>query len=686
MFVARSMLVVAVSLVFLLDAPWMQPAEASAPATLQTTLPMADLVPGEPVIAVEADINKTPTGTASVRFDLTSLPAGAELASCAVRVVIANKVADDEGGGVLLSLEAEPQQTLAAKNVPPGTAAKTSVILRSKRLCDYLASALRPDKPVAPQFRLSTTTRERKVEIFGKVEDDRSLAPRLMLTYTLAGALPGDADWSQIRRDAQHSGRSAWRMYDPAGAYSPTGFAISPVGTTQIGEDDGPASFAFRQSPLLYDGRLFTVIDGGVNQYRIRALDRAGRVLAESPPITQKPRFLAASPRGRLFYAAENRILAYDIAGAALAPAPEKDTIPETLLDVPTAGANGALYVVTSEYVRAYSPQPAPQELWRYRTGQNNVAAVTLSADEATAYVLFGADAPRVVALDTATGDCRWTQALDGRIIRGSNEAMPIPVVAGRSVFITEHFPTGDKMFVVRDGKPPASAPGTSELTPPPPSASSCRVDRAPEGQTTIAGDSTHMPTPMAGSGAEAFFLKSGQLCWQREEQGGCAIPVGCKTDELTKVTLLIGDSSGGSSVTRLYGLDPVNSRLLALAVGWNEGGGLSATCRRADLPGLGPNLILAPDGTLFNYGPKRMIQAIVPNGFAPTAKDLTLTADLLATNNDTTFRVPGTIRTAPGLSVAAETDVWLVAGQRIGFEAGFTVRTGARLRARTGF
>ncbi len=50
------------------------------------------------------------------------------------------------------------------------------------------------------------------------------------------------------------------------------------------------------------------------------------------------------------------------------------------------------------------------------------------------------------------------------------------------------------------------------------------------------------------------------------------------------------------------------------------------------------------------------------------------------------TFRAPGSINTAPGLSLPADADIIVVAGQKITFRQGLKMATGARLRARVGF
>ena len=69
----------------------------------------------------------------------------------------------------------------------------------------------------------------------------------------------------------------------------------------------------------------------------------------------------------------------------------------------------------------------------------------------------------------------------------------------------------------------------------------------------------------------------------------------------------------------------------------------------------------------------------------AKTKPTLELTDDLLRKNPDAAFRVSGKIQTADNLTLGADTDIILVAGDSISFGPGFTVKTGAQLRARVG-
>src|SRR5271166_1589426 len=296
-----------------------RPAEAKAPATLHTAI-AANLPGPEPTFAIAADRSQTQLLTKELKFSLESLPKDVTLISCAVRLVMAERYPKETGNEgkfdpVVLGLFKSPvqgsaPQPLATRSVPPKTAAGTAIILRSGTLCKALAAGQ------TASFLLQTSVREGKVLLFGQ-SDIPSQAPRLLLTYSLPDAIPGEADWGQIRRDAQHSGRSPWRIYNPGGNYTPTQFAVVPLnGAGDRGD--------LRQSPLLYGGRIFNVQDApGLNRYQLSARDRSGWMLsdvtvdANQNPIPL-PKFIVAGGRDRLYYFSENQIVGYSLSSGSL--------------------------------------------------------------------------------------------------------------------------------------------------------------------------------------------------------------------------------------------------------------------------------------------------------------------------------------------------------------------------------
>lgn len=720
---------------------WAWVASAALPATMQTTIPAQ---PGMDTYNIKTNKEKVWTGSSAagmpggvpLQFDLRALFQNAKLTSCAVRIVLAKPSGALRATGVLLELQqAGPANTyplVAAQAIEPAAAGNSveggsAVIFRSKQLCEVIA----PDGATRPQsvtFRLTTSARDVDLTINGPKgtyagAEQPAYAPRLILTYK-AATQRDDSDWGQMRRDAQHTGRSPWRVYDPDGRFTPDGFTVrSLVPPTELAAVTGPS--AVRQSPLMYGGSLLWVARQDSN-YRVQSLGGARSAPQASDALTAAPKFLAAGPPGRLYYGSENEITSYDLSESA----PKKDAVvvslpnTETLADGLTVGPDGSLYTVsitqTETVVRGYAPPPTRAELWRSRLALNSaVSAVTLSGDGATAYVLLGGTANKMVALDAATGECRWQQAVPGTIYKGDNDPMPVPVAVGANIMTVDRFGAGSKLFVF--GDIPTSVPSDAGETIGPIAAGTtggtfnCRSNTAPGAVTTLERQEPlkGIPAPVAGSGQEAFYLQGGaaiQLCWWRGPKDTACAPIegdaDCKS-AAAFIDRLIGDSSGGkasgteSNALHLYGLDPGDEnakpkrspRIVQLTIK-SPASGMTVACRGAELNKAGPNLILGGDGTLYNWNTSDQLQAIVPTGFSGNADNLTLTPDMFGVgtdcgeagrNNASVFRA-GTIKTDPKLCLPANTDIAIVAGKSISFANGLVVKSGARLRARVGF
>src|SRR5262249_7699954 len=132
----------------------------------------------------------------------------------------------------------------------------------------------------------------------------------------------------------------------------------------------------------------------------------------------------------------------------------------ESVLAPPTIGADGSFYLVTNQYLYAYPAPPADfaLPLWRHRIdakASNAVSPAALSRDGRTIYVAVGYKASgeykmKVLALDAASGNEKWGQ--EGlAITKGENEPMPIPVVAGKVVFLTDKAPEGNTLYALMD-------------------------------------------------------------------------------------------------------------------------------------------------------------------------------------------------------------------------------------------
>ena len=122
-------------------------AAVPAAAAPQSSVVVAT-TPNTETFPITADRDHVPIKTADLEFRLVPLPADADLASCALRLVLAEGVPRGDDSGVLLQLldaavPPERARPIAAIRVPAGTPKDTAVILRSRDLCAALRAASR---------------------------------------------------------------------------------------------------------------------------------------------------------------------------------------------------------------------------------------------------------------------------------------------------------------------------------------------------------------------------------------------------------------------------------------------------------------------------------------------------------------------------------------------------------------
>jgi outer membrane protein assembly factor BamB len=563
------------------------------------------------------------------------------------------------------------------------------------------------------EFRLQTTNANAEVSFWGRVSVEADKAPRLLLTYVLPNSWPGRADWSQSRHDAQQSGRSPWRFYNnDKSDYTPASFAIRPLGN---------ATFTDVSPPLLIYNRQLLAVAGGSN---VQIMDADGAVLRTiALPIA--PKFIGISQQGWLYATSTNKIVMQPLQGSL------QFTIDiggeETVLDPPTIGADGSLYVVTSKFVYAYPPPPVPTTLanaplWRHltQTGNeknNNVSAVALSEDGRTAYFVDKTN-KAIFALDAATGIEKW-KSEGVEISRGENDPMPVPVVAGRTVFVTDNAPIGSRLYIVDgdSGKLLATISGNRNIT-----------------------------APVVGPDQSVYFFRNGLEQWRRSnpENGNGKQTVGIDGCQKLEADLLRADLSGnlyalnrkqdalavlpaaGGNCVRLRGTQPPGSYSASCSDITINGTTLTARCRMAsgqekvtalnvtqcvgdignhdgNLGCMGgqpasplpappqlniASLIIAPDGSMFGYSREQKlvrITAAAPGELTLSKEILKLSKDetALVENNDMTFRADQV--TARDLILPANTNINIVAGKGIAFGPGLRIVTGARLHASVG-
>jgi hypothetical protein len=196
----------------------------------------------------------------------------------------------------------------------------------------------------------------------------------------------------------------------------------------------------------------------------------------------------------------------------------------------------------------------------------------------------------------------------------------------------------------------------------------------------------------------EAVWLDNGRLCWATDLQ-----PAACDkapSNQATEdITLLAGERPGKQNWVRFYGLVPgENASVFTIRAFGLGTADFSASFFESHVRNLGPNLVLGPDGTLYNNGvTAKQLQAVNVNPGGGIGS-LTLTPDVVVgvatkdcnvsnqptPNNDTVFRATE-IKVPSDLCLPPGADIVLSAGQVVRFASGFSVKQGARLRVAIG-
>jgi hypothetical protein len=635
---------------------------ADAPTTVSTTLAV-ETAPRTPTATVSADKFKQPLSQMTLSVFLGSIPANAELDSCALRLVTATPVPEAQYNGVAVQLfdatkDPKSARSIAQRTVGAGSGAGTVVELKTDGLCRDLMEKI--PAPQTAQLRLQTTIAGAAIGFYGRAADvtavDPSAAPRLLLTYELPNSRPGRADWSQARRDAQQSGQSPWRIYNPKDAYVPGGFRMRHV---------GKETFADVSPPLLLYNRDLVAVSGESN---VQFMDGDGTVL-RTVALDLKPKFTGVSQQGWLYATGEHRIVMQPVDGQA------RTTIDigseETVLDPPTIGADGSLYFATNTYIYAYPAPPVPASLanvplWRVRTaGESNydVSTIALSADERTAYFVFvDKQTGSLVALDAATGLERWRRG-GLTIDRGRGKPMPpmpLPVVADGTVFVTNKAPMGSALYIIDGAKGDLldTIKGTDIAAP----------VAGPKGSVFYSRDASNDPGPDPRNRRN---LRQLRLAGGKFEEVGA--DDGCQN---VKADLLRTDLSGN-----VYILDRA-----AKVFGFSPASG--AKCVRvasADLV----SLAVAADGSIFGVDRMQQLQTVTAElgeKLALSNQILKLNQDGTAVveNNDTTFRA-AEVTSESGLFLPANTNINIVAAEGVVFRSGLRIAAGARLHIKVG-
>jgi outer membrane protein assembly factor BamB len=489
-------------------------------------------------------------------------------------------------------------------------------------------------------FQIRTSRRNGSLSFYSTETggpENPAYKPRLVLTYSHPDSSLTPLDWRQLHHDAQHTGRSSWRIYNRSGRrdYFPTEVRAKSIYSADLIYGD----------PVIYKEKLYDVVKAGGEKFYLRRADRKGRIGWEAPLDGIPIQPLAVNQHGRLYYVTENQVETYDLEnGGARGDRPIPiDKNRDTVISPPVLGPDGTLYLTTKPYLYAYSPYPQHQLLWKQRRGGYQVSAVALSEDGESAYIV-DATAGELIALSAADGEKKWIVS-EIKLNIGENDPMPIPVVAEDTIYVTSGFPNGDKLYVLHD-------------------------QRTKGALTTLVG--TGICTPVVGPDKTVYFVKDGRLSSYRPDREPQEIN---KTVFLGKVSNLVIDGSGNvyswnKNTHWLYAFDKSGAMLYQ---------------RNLRTRNLGPNLLIAPDGSLYNSN-SQDLQAIVPSAFGSRGNQLDLDQDMVRSGNNSVFRAGSRISVKQGVVVEGSQSIILISGKEIGFSPGFKVEKGGRIICETGF
>jgi hypothetical protein len=617
------------------------------PAT-SVSIPSFKVIPVDAANLLVSAESTTAKDMSFVQFDLSGIPADATIVSFALRItlsadpsdrtsVVVHQVVNDDMNAPVLS------DQIDSKSIQKEDNPKNSVILLANMPVGVLQQALRKKKLT---LRLSTTFRNGSAAFYSSKltqlpvqQQDPAFIPRLVVAYTPE---PAPVTWAAYRADARHTGMSSAIF---AGS-SPFRYAVK-----EITEFNG-----IQKNMVLYKDKVYLVAMAGLSSYHLYSIDPVTKEVTQAASNLRVPSVMGAvDPWGRYFHITDSIIVINLEAGNAIGP---RMALPSGALvkAPPTVGRDGSLYLATRTYIHAYSPHPRYDLLWQYAAPSESMSAVTLSADGATAYVVFG-DPLKLAAINTVSGDGREL-VLDRTPGVGRGGGM-IPVVNNQGqLFVTDGFPSGKTLYV---------------------------VNRSLTLDTTIHG--VNISQPVIGGDGTVYYADKGNLMSYTKDNTVLEFAKG-----VGEVANMITDAGNNiycwNKENRLLGFEKNGTQFL------DSDKPLGNLSREWDMT-------LATDGSLYT-GTSTRLYGIRPAIFTPVA--YSFTKDDLMYNNRV-FRadlltVPAGLNFEAGYSttltgarsvilnqvVKAGSTTRVVSGGTIVFNAGFKVETGAQLSCKTGY
>ncbi|SFF06217.1 hypothetical protein SAMN05518672_11521 [Chitinophaga sp. CF118] len=627
---------------------------------------------------VNLEIKADPNGKESVRslfkFGLGALPDNARVSSLQLRLYVQKKTdtlsSSHQTVTVLRSLSSNWKISDATWNNPVFDTTKkigmfpivstTSIAniklaipAKASAVTDFLTTADTSLSLAArsPQQSQDNFFYSDKPESFGT---QYSKKPKLIVQYAV-NLYPKLSDWSQLRNDGQHSGYTRWMSNTSESAAN-----IIPLYHPDKGFISGSDPLG---AMLIYNGNPVIFTRDSTNKEPIRAvqLDAAGKILW-SVPMAEINKFCPLiDEKGRMYCITTNRLIVLDLAnsGNKLFDVPLASLLGSdvgAVINTPTLGYDGMLYLPASNAVVALTPFPKFKTLWRYPINRDNewTGPVSLSNNERNAFFIkVNQNYGQLIVLDNSDGtplDSSSQNHLKTYVYDQYTHYIPAPVVANdSSVFVLNGFDNSNELFCFRWSYNKHRLSLLEDIT---------------SGQTVNTGISQ----PVVDTRGNAWFVLNKHMTRYSLTDRSSIY----NTDQsLDNASLLVTNDS-----LQVFALDAVNN----LVAGFSTRDQLikkTFVSTSGAQFNFKKNLALAPNGTLYN----------VNNNYLMAIKAAKVDVEVLnlsEVKNNTLYRA-NTLINMSG-TVINTTNAVIYSGGGIAFKNGFRVEQGAKLSFQSGF
>lgn len=483
-----------------------------------------------------------------------------------------------------------------------------------------------------------------------------SKKPKLIVTYEVS-AYPFREDWAQPFANSQHNSLQGWKT----NTYTTSAQLRKLLKTENENIQDGGV-LIYKNQPVIFTQPT----TGKAAVFYVKQLNSRGDVLWSAGVDAAAKYSPLIDEQGRLYYISESgklTVLDLNNKGESLFSKSLSDITGgqiKVINNNVTIGYDGTIYVPSDQGLLALSAYPQFKIRWKYEQKLNEInGPISLSPDESKAFFINvdkNNKKSRLIILDNMDGSLIAASGYDlGGYYNDPNYYIPSPVVQNNSrVFVLNGFDNGNKLFVfdINDKK-------------------EIKTQFISSGNTVNTGISQPV---IDGAEPEpnVFFVYNEKLA-KYDALNNRAIEF-TESATLNNASILVTDNS-----SNIYAIDPYSDTKKVMGFR-NDAGSPNTFSVNIDNQFQNPrkNIVLAPDGTLYNTTATNII-SITPLKVASS----TINLSNLSTN--TVYRASDAI-TVEEFSVIPTINTILNSGGSISFKPGFSVKKGAQLTCKTGF